>query len=161
MKTSKTISESIDMLCASFKSKCNSQYVTNLRNYMVYDLRLHADEIEVICKVLPERCRTFPTRMDVKKVSDEIKKNANKVKTQHGQSLIADSLKSQGELIGVPTLIEAVCIMIEQGRTGSEVFQKRLSALSLSEEEAWRVYEDRCNGKLHPWIIKYKEERGL
>lgn len=157
----KSLDESIELLISAFKTKPNDEYINKLKLYLTHDLRLNMEQIEIVCRRLPEVCKTFPTRFDVKKVSDEIKRNESKYKKPSVMpKSIVDREPSKGIKLGIPSSIEGLCSMIDEGKTNSGAFQWAMNCLGITETDLWLIYEARANGELHPVIETYKQKRG-
>jgi len=150
----RTIQESLDMLCGSFKRVPPQTYVDKLKQYLVHDLRLSIEDIEIVCRRLPEVVKTFPTRMDVKKVSDEIRKNKVSKSFHKPQTQRVEGVASV-----VPPHVMAMIEMIKDSRTEGGTFKGLIRRLGFSEDQAFQIYEAWVSGSVHPLVLEFKEKR--
>lgn len=52
---------------------------------------------------------------------------------------------------GTPASIEALCVMIRDGKSGQKGWKFGLEYVGLTEDQIWSVYEHWVDGKVHPF----------
>lgn len=158
----KTLEESIKLLCDAYKRTPNQEYIDKLKTYLVHDLKLNLETIEILCRRIPEVVKSFPSRVDVNNVLSEIRKNKSKFKkvTESTSQVRTSPEKTKGELLGIPTSIETLCQMIDRNETECGAFIGSLHRLRLSESDLWAIYEARAEGRLHPVVEEYRRKKG-
>ena len=60
---------------------------------------------------------------------------------------------------GIPASIEALCLLVEQGKTDGPGWKFGLEFTGLTEEKLWQIYEQWSIGKKHPMLDRYIESK--
>lgn len=60
---------------------------------------------------------------------------------------------------GIPSSIEALCLLVEQGKAEQKGWKYGLEFTGLTDESIWQIYEHWTLGRIHPMLKDYREKK--